>query len=88
MEFNNSWMTPDQWVVWSKEYLSIRTPNDEMSDAEIANTMRFIGYCSMDTMLIDQGTTRIGRIGIDNMLLITLIVFPAYYCKFELSQRN
>lgn len=88
MEFNNSWKRPDQWVAWSKEYLGIRTPNNAMTDAEIAETMRFIGYCSMYTMLIDKGTTRIGRIGIDNMLLITLMVFPAYYQQYELTQRN
>jgi hypothetical protein len=88
MEFNNSWMTPDQWVAWSKEYLSIRTPNNKMTGAEISETMHFIGYCSMDTMLIDQGTTRIGRIGIDNMLFMTLMVFPTYYDRFRLTQRN
>ncbi|MFC1947240.1 hypothetical protein ACFLXY_04885 [Chloroflexota bacterium] len=81
-------MTPDQWVAWSKEYLGIRTPNDEMTGAEISETMRFIGYCSMDTILIDKGTTRFGRIGIDNTLFMTLLVFPAYYNQYRLTQQN
>ena len=37
---------------------------------------------------LDGEKTRLGRIGINNMLLVALTVFPDYYMQFELTQRN
>lgn len=68
--------------------LSIDTPKDELTDANIKEVMHFIGMCAPDTDLSDPDNPKIGYIGIGLMLTITLLEFPAYYQKFELSHQN
>ncbi|MFC1972636.1 hypothetical protein ACFLVE_04460 [Chloroflexota bacterium] len=81
-------MTPDQLVDWAKASLNIMKLNTDMSDDDIRRAIRWIGDCSVDTIYIDGEKTRPGRIGINNMLLVTLMVFPEYYMQYELIQRN
>jgi hypothetical protein len=88
MECNNSWMTPNQLVELAKTNLNIDKPNDEMTNDDIRQVIRFIGDNSFDTIHTDGEKPRLGRIAIYNMLLTTLMVFPAYYRRYELTQRN
>ena len=81
-------MTPDQLVDWAKASLNIMKLNTDMSDDDIRRAIRWVGDCSVDTIYIDGEKTRPGRIGINNMLLVTLMVFPEYYMQYELIQRN
>ncbi len=50
--------------------------------------MRWIGECSAGTIYLDGDKPKLSRIGIDNMLLTTLIEFPDFYVKHELWQLN
>ncbi|MFC2067996.1 hypothetical protein ACFLTP_03175 [Chloroflexota bacterium] len=81
-------MTPDQLVDWAKASLNIVKLNSEMTNDDIRRAIRWIGDCSVDTIYLDGEKTRPGRIGINNMLLVTLVEFPEYYMKYELSQFN
>ena len=88
MENTDCWMTPHQLVAWAKKALNIRKSNSHMAYKEIRLIMRWIGYYSYGTAQIEGEKPRLGRIAIDNMLLTTLMVFPAYYRRYELAQRN
>jgi hypothetical protein len=88
MERFEDWMLPYQLVAWAKANLRIRKPDSEMTDEEIGQAMRWIGACSVDTIYLDGGKPRLGRLGINNMLLVTLIEFPDFYVKYELAQWN
>jgi hypothetical protein len=88
MENINCWMTSHQLVAWAKKALNIRKSNSHMAYKEIRLIMRWIGYYSHGTVLTDGEKPRLSRIAIDNMLLVTMMVFPAYFSKFELMQRN
>ena len=88
MENIDNWMTPDQLVDWAKASLNIVKPNSEMTNDDIRRAIRWIGDCSVDTIYLDGEKTRLGRIGVNNMLLVTLMEFPDYYVKHELSQFN
>jgi hypothetical protein len=88
MQHIDCWMTPHQLVVWAKKKLNIRKSNSHMAYKDIRLIMRWIGYYSYDTVWVDGGKPRLGRIAIDNMLFTTMMVFPAYYRRYELTQRN
>jgi hypothetical protein len=81
-------VTPGQLVEWAKANLNIDKLNDDMTNDDIRQSIRWIGFHSFDTVYGEDEKPRLGRIGIDNMLLITMMVFPAYYQKYELTQRN
>jgi hypothetical protein len=84
----NGWMEPIMLVEWAKSRLDIQVPNAQMTNDDIRKAIRFIGDCSIGTTHTGGGKTSLGRIGIDNMLLVTMMVFPAYYMQYELAQRN
>jgi hypothetical protein len=84
----NGWITPIQLVDWAKASLDILKLDCDLTETEIRRVMRWIGDCSVDTIYIDGNKTRNGRIGIGNMLFVTLMVFPDYYIKYQLWQRN
>ena len=56
--------------------------------AEIKEIIRWIGMCSVDTIFLDGDKPVLGRMGIGLMLTVTLLEFPDYYMKYELSQFN
>lgn len=70
-----------------KNTLGISKPNHEMSDDEIAEVMRTIGFQAPDTSVID-GEATIGKMGISAMLSLTLLEFPEFYERHELYQIN
>ena len=82
------WMNTWELVNWASASLNIMTPSEELTDPEIRKVIRWIGSCSVDTIYIDGEITRLGRIGINNMLFVTLMEFPEYYIKYELAQFN
>jgi len=86
-EFDN-WMTPEQLTDWAKVNLNIIKLNADMTDEDIRRIMRWIGECSYDTIYVDGDKPRLGRVGIGLMLTVTLLEFPEYYMKYELSQFN
>ena len=79
---------PDQLVGWAKASLNIMKLDEDMTEDEIRQSIRWIGDCSVDTIYLDGEKTRLGRIGIHNMLLVTLLVFPEFYERHELAQFN
>jgi len=86
-EFDN-WMTPEQLTDWAKVNLNIIKLNADMTDEDIRRIMRWIGECSYDTIYVDGDKPVLGRMGIGLMLTVTLLEFPEYYMKYELSQFN
>ena len=88
MENLNYWVKPTDLVEWAKEHLSLHKPNHLMTDDDIRRSIRWIGDHSPDTICLENGNNRPGRQSIDNMLLVTLIVFPDYYVKYELAMLN
>jgi hypothetical protein len=88
MEEIKGWMMPHQIVGWAKANLNIMKLNDDMTDEEIGRVGRWIGACSIDTIYVDGEKPRLGRIGINNMLFVTLMEFPEFYVRFRLAQHN
>jgi hypothetical protein len=84
----DEYLTPIQLVDWAKANLNIIKLNQDLTDQEIARLMRWVGMCTYDTIFMDGDKPRIGRIGIGNILSLTLIVFPKFYEEKGLSQYN
>ena len=70
-----------------RHQLDIFKPNQDMTDDEIGQVMRFLGQTAPDTMWVNDKPL-MGRIGISLMLSLTLYEFPEFYERFELWQRN
>lgn len=83
-----AWVSPRGLIKQAMDDLGIDKPKGELVDAEIKNVMRFIGMCAADTDISDPDNPKLGRIGIGLMLTVTLLEFPEYYVKYELSQFN
>ncbi len=77
-----------QLVDWGLANLKIVKPREALTNEDIRKTIRWIGMCTVDTIFIDGDKPIIGRIGIGLMLTVTLLEFPEYYVKHELSQFN
>lgn len=77
------------WIIIDivKAQHDIRKPNSEMLDAEIAEIMRFIASGAPDTVWASEKPV-FGRVGIGIMLSLSLYVFPEFYARYELWQRN
>ena len=75
-------------VGWAQANLKIMKPKEVLTDEDIREVIRWIGMCTVDTIFIDGDKPIIGRIGIGLMLTVTLLEFPEYYMKYELSQFN
>lgn len=88
MENFYNWIMPEELVEWAKAVLCIDRPNSQMTDDDIRQAIRWIGDCSFGPIPFPSGRLRWSRLGISNMLLVTLLVFPEYYVKYELSQLN
>ena len=88
MESLNGYMYTWQLADWAQDNLNIMKSKEELTNAEIKEIMRWIGMCSVDTIFIDGDKPILGRIGIGLMLTVTLLAFPDYYIKYELSQFN
>ena len=88
MENLNEYMYTWALVDWAQANLNIIKPKEDLTNADIREIMRWIGMCSVDTIYIDGDKPVLGRIGIGLMLTVTLIEFPDYYMKYELSQFN
>ena len=84
----DGYMYSCELVDWAAANLKIVKPRRTFTDEDIREVIRWIGMCSVDTILIDGDKPIIGRIGIDLMLTVTLLEFPEYYMKHELSQFN
>jgi len=76
-----------QLIGWAMVNLGIAPPDAPISDQDIRQIMLWIGYNAVDTMYPDD-VPKLGRIGIGLMLSVTLLEFPEYYVKYELSQFN
>jgi len=70
-----------------KSILDINKPNDEMTDDEIREVIRYIADRAPDTITID-GKSRPGRQGVELMVFLALTEFPEFYTRYELWQVN
>ena len=82
------WVSPRELIEQAMDDLGIDKAKDELVDADIKKVMHYIGMCAVDTDLSDPDNPKIGHIGIGLMLTVTLLEFPEYYVKYELSQFN
>jgi hypothetical protein len=84
----NGYVYSWELVTWGLANLRINKSIEELADDDIRKVVRWIGMCAVDTMFIDGDKPILGRIGIGLMLSVTLLEFPEYYAKYELSQFN
>jgi len=84
----NEYMTAGELIDWAQANLKIMKPKEALTNSEIREIMRWIGMCSVDTIFAGGEKPVMGRIGIGLMLTVTLLEFPEYYAKYELSQFN
>jgi len=85
----HEYMVTEHLIEWAKANLGIIKCNGDLSDDEIRSVLRWIGM-HVDTVFIDSGKAKptLSRLGIGVMLSITLLVFPDFYSRYELSQFN
>jgi hypothetical protein len=88
MENTKHWLTPHELVAWAKEVNGIRKPNSRMNNTDIRVVIRWLGDHTYDIIWIGDKETHLGLVGISNMLLITMTVFPKFYIRHVLWQRN
>ena len=84
----DEYLTPEQLLNWAKANLNIIKLNSDMTDDDIRRAIRWVGMCAVDTIFIDGDKPKLGRHGIGLMLSVTLIEFPEFYLRYELSQFN
>ena len=75
-------------VGWGLANLRIKKPEGTLPDKHIREVIRWVGICAVDTIFVGGYKPILGRIGIGLMLSVTLLEFPEYYMKYELSQFN
>ena len=75
-------------VGWGLANLRIKKPEGTLPDKHIREVIRWVGICAVDTIFVGGDKPILGRIGIGLMLTVTLLEFPEYYMKYELSQFN
>jgi len=81
------YLEPSELVAQAKASFNIIKPNAEMSENEVRRVVRWIGECAYDIIYIDDEPL-FGRAGIGLMLLVTMMEFPMFYEKYDLSQKN
>jgi len=75
-------------VDWGLANLRIKKPEGTLPDKYIREVVRWVGICAVETIFVGGDKPILGRIGICLMLTVTLLEFPEYYMKYELSQFN
>jgi len=88
MPYIPGYVTTRRLVNWAMVKNNIHKRIEELTTYDIRRIMRWVGLCSVDTIFIGAKKPHIGRIGIGLMLTVTLLEFPEYYMKYELSQFN
>ena len=81
-------MSSRELVGWGLANLRIKKPEGPLPDKLIREVIRWVGICAVDTIFVGGDKPILGRIGIGLMLTVTLLEFPEYYVKYELSQFN
>jgi len=84
MDFAAEYWEISEVVDLAKEMCDIATPNDEMLDAEIREVCRWIGEDTRDVTWT-EGKPVFGGLAIGVMLLVSLMAFPEFYSRYELS---
>ena len=82
------YMYSGELVGWGLANLRIKKPEGTLPDKLIREVIRWVGICAVDTIFVGGDKPILGRIGIGLMLTVTLLEFPEYYMKYELSQFN
>jgi hypothetical protein len=88
IEEPDGYIESQELVDWAKANLKIIKCDEDLTNEDIREVVHWIGMCSTDTIFIDGDKPIFGRIGIGLMLSVTLLEFPEYYMKYELSQFN
>jgi len=66
---------------------NISCDNKDLTDKQIGDICKFVAQYAPDNECVD-GKIKYGEIGIELMLSIALYVFPRFYQRHELWQRN
>jgi len=83
----DDYFSAGQLINWAMRNMQIPEGHRGITEEDIREIMRWIGFNAIDTMYPDD-VPKLGRIGIGLMLTVTLLAFPAYYVKHKLSQFN
>ncbi len=81
------YVASDEIIGVIKAIHNITEPNDNMTDKEIGDVMRYLGEEAPDTIWADDKPV-MGRKGFGIMLSLSLYEFPEFYQRHELWQRN
>jgi len=84
----SDWMPAAEIVRLAMFDLDIDKPKEELLDADIRAIMRYIGLWASGIDLADPADQIIGLFGVGIMLTVTLLEFPEYYERYQLSQVN
>jgi hypothetical protein len=84
----DTYTTPFELIIWAlTQFDDIDKLPAEMSDKEIKRVVHWLGLNAYDSYFV-EGEPIMNRGGISLMLTVSLMVFPDYYQKYELSQFN
>ena len=83
----NTVFKTSQLVAQAKKACKIDKPNALMSDDDIRAVAHWVGMHAPDTSCAN-GEVKFRKIGIGLMLFITMMEFPDFYVRYELSQFN
>ncbi len=84
----NDYVTTGHLIDWAMEKVGIFKLKEELNDHDVAEIMQWIGICACDTLILMDDFPIIRRIGLGLMLTVTLLEFPDFYTRHELSQFN
>ncbi len=68
--------------------LGIKVHNSLLGESDIREICKWLAYRAPDTIHEEDGSSTLGPKGIGILLFISLIAFPKFYEKYELSQCN
>ena len=84
MKKSDKTYSPEQLVEMGKQACDVQVPNLEMTDADIALVMRWIGRLAPDVKFIGE-KLEYGPQALGLMIFVTECVFPEFYNRHQLG---
>ena len=84
----SDWITPEMLVDMAMYDLGMGSSIEGLTDADIKKIMHYIGMWATNVETPALENPRISLFGVGMMLTVTLLAFPKYYQRYELSQVN